>query len=160
MELNDDSDVYAAAPHIFDRRVSEIGAALSEARRARSDLADYDVAAGQRLDGEITALHGRLRDLSGIHRERGGWSRVYLVARRGGHVHKSRSCGTLRPTTQLLWLTDYSGQTDTEIVRVAGWRACHSCFPGAPQGDEISLPGTLEVRELYAAARASRSSSV
>lgn len=67
-----------------------------------------------------------------FHR-RGGWTRAFYVP--GGDVHKSTSCPQCnkgsRPT-RFAWLTEYSGQTEDEIIDVAGSTACTVCYPDAP----------------------------
>lgn len=63
---------------------------------------------------------------------RGGWARAFFVANGNGHVHKEMSCSTCYPTTRFLWLTQYSGRTEEEIVNDAGERACTACYPTEP----------------------------
>jgi len=63
---------------------------------------------------------------------RGGWTRAFLVNNSNGHVHRSRRCSTTYPTTQWLWLPEFSGHDETEIVEKAGERACTVCYPSAP----------------------------
>lgn len=64
---------------------------------------------------------------------RGGWSRAFLVvSSAGGHVHRSRSCSTCRPSTQFNWVTEFSDKPEAEIVEAAGERACTTCWPSAP----------------------------
>lgn len=66
---------------------------------------------------------------------RGGWERAFLVEGPTGHVHRSRRCSTChhgQSPTRFVWMTDYSGKTETEIVKAAGKRACTTCYPSAP----------------------------
>lgn len=61
---------------------------------------------------------------------RGGWTRAWAVP--NGHVHNSRQCDTCYPTTEFGWLPQVSGLNETEIVELAGERACTRCYPSAP----------------------------
>lgn len=61
-----------------------------------------------------------------------GWSRAFLVRNGNGHIHSTMNCGTCFPTTQFLWLTEYSGADEDKIVKDAGEMACSVCFPNAP----------------------------
>ncbi len=56
---------------------------------------------------------------------RGGWPRGWYVP--GGHIHRSESCSSLRPTTQIGLVVELSGQTEDEIVEAAGETACTVC---------------------------------
>lgn len=58
------------------------------------------------------------------------WSRFFLVP--DGHIHASRSCSTLRPTTVLGWLPALSGLSDADAVSAHGPLLCSRCFPDAP----------------------------
>lgn len=57
-----------------------------------------------------------------------GWTRFFLVE----HIHNSRSCHTLRPTTRIGWLPNVSGLTEREAVAEHGATLCTVCFPTAP----------------------------
>jgi hypothetical protein len=59
-----------------------------------------------------------------------GWPRFFLVP--GGHIHRSRSCHSLRITTRIGWLADLSGETIAEAVAAHGTLLCTHCFPDAP----------------------------
>lgn len=59
-----------------------------------------------------------------------GWQRFFLVP--DGHIHASRSCGSLRITTKIGWLPDLSGETEAEAVAAHGAMLCTRCFPSAP----------------------------
>lgn len=77
-------------------------------------------------------------------KRRNGWTRAYLVITNGqGHVHRSTSCSTCRPTTQFEWLVDYSGATEQEIVDAAGERACTVCYASAPVALRLDRPTTM-----------------
>ncbi len=83
---------------------------------------------------EIFGMMARLQaELAGLDKEftrRGGWTRAYAVP--GGHIHSSVACSTLYPTTVRYSLPQVSGMTETEIVNLAGERACTVCYPSAP----------------------------
>jgi len=116
------------------------------------------------LANEYTPMVARLTaQLSPLHAEydrRGGWTRAYLVQNVGGHVHLSTSCSTCRHTTSFVWLTDYSGKTEDEIISAAGVLTCTTCVPWAPvevlsRVGEIRRSSDLE-REKRAAEKAAR----
>ena len=74
---------------------------------------------------------------------RGGWTRAYLVDNADGHVHNTDACSSFRIGTRYHWLTELSGQAESEIVELAGERACTICFPTAPV-DVLKRPSKLE----------------
>ncbi|MDN5895247.1 MAG: hypothetical protein L0H93_14640 [Nocardioides sp.] len=113
------------------------GGAASEAtgHRLREPLRNVQ-ADQEKLERSREQVDG----LEAAFRVRGGWNRAFLVANANGHVHSSTSCSTCRPTTQYAWMTDYSGADENAIVSDAGYRACTTCYPTAPVGDERSLP--------------------
>ncbi|MGX5718388.1 hypothetical protein [Arthrobacter sp. MAHUQ-56] len=82
------------------------------------------------------------------------WTRFFLVP--GGHLHSSRRCGSLRWTTPVYWLPEYSGKTEAEIVAQAGERACTICYPSAPVDRPSQLPVHVAEREAAAAERAAK----
>jgi len=59
-----------------------------------------------------------------------GWQRFFLV--QDGHIHASRSCGSLRITTKIGWLPQLSGETEADAVAAHGAMLCTKCFPSAP----------------------------
>lgn len=61
---------------------------------------------------------------------RGRWSRVYLVDNSGGHVHRTMACDTTYQTTRFIWLPEYSGKPDAEVISDAGALTCLTCFGG------------------------------
>lgn len=88
---------------------------------------------------------------------RGGWTRGFLVQGPNGHLHKSMNCSTCnngdQPTT-FVWLTEYSGMDEAELVEKAGERACTTCHPSAPAGTlarESQLRPDVEARAAKAA---------
>lgn len=98
------------------------GPQSSSARRAIDTVA----AAEQ----ELEARRLEICELEHVWRDRGRWSRFFVVA--GGHIHRSRSCHTLRPTTRLGWLPKLSGESEAEAVAAHGANLCSRCFPSAP----------------------------
>lgn len=60
------------------------------------------------------------------------WSRFFLVTSSTGHIHRSMSCSTCRPTTRYGWLPDLSGKTEADAVAEHGPALCSVCFPSAP----------------------------
>jgi hypothetical protein len=57
-----------------------------------------------------------------------GWTRFFLVK----HIHSSQYCSSFRPTTQVGWLPNLSGQTEAEAVAEHGAILCTICYPTAP----------------------------
>lgn len=128
----------------------------SEARRTLAALA--------KADAKIEELREQARPLDEEFAIRGGWPRAFIVTNKDGHVHSSMNCSTRnrgQSDKQFAWMTDYSGDTEDEIVADAGWRACTLCYPDAPVGDEFSLPSAMstpdeEDRKKAAQERADR----
>lgn len=99
---------------------------------------------------------------------RGRWNRVFLAMSHDGHAHNGTECSTCHrgeERTRFAWLVQYSGKTEAEIVADAGWRACTTCYPSAPVGDDKTLPTKMytpdeeearKAREEREAARAKR----
>lgn len=106
------------------------GASLTAGYMRQHYAAVTSVASGQE----------RIAALDDEYVERGRWNRAFLVANANGHVHSSMSCSTCRASTQYAWMTDYSGADEDAIVSDAGYRACTTCYPSAPVGDERTLP--------------------
>lgn len=84
------------------------------------------------LEMQASVLELKMHPFESEFTRRGGWTRAFYVVAAGGHVHSSRSCSTCYDTTQYLWLTDYSGRTEDEVVADAGKTACTVCYPSAP----------------------------
>lgn len=99
--------------------------------------------------GRLAQSRHRLELIDGVRdtlgeefTRRGGWERAFLVEGPTGHVHRSRRCSTCHrgeSPTRFVWMTDYSGRTETEIVEDAGTRACTTCYPSAP-ADALKRP--------------------
>ena len=81
---------------------------------------------------------------------RGGWTRAFLVANGNGHVHKTRSCTTCRPTTGFTWVTSYSGKNQDDVIQDAGESACTVCYPDAPV-DTKNRPSKIFDPEVHEA---------
>ncbi len=73
-----------------------------------------------------------INEIAELEKKYEGWSRAFLVRNGNGHIHSTMNCGTCYPTTQFLWLTEYSGADEDKIVKDAGEMACSVCFPNAP----------------------------
>jgi len=74
------------------------------------------------------------------------WTRAYLVTNTNGHVHKSQDCSTCFPSTNYLWLTQYSGSAEEDIVSDAGQDACTVCYPSAP-AEVLNRPSVIVTEE-------------
>jgi hypothetical protein len=81
---------------------------------------------------------------------RGGWTRAFLVTNNGGHIHKKRSCSTCYSTTRFVWLPEYSGKKEEEIIEDAGKQACTVCYPNAPV-ETLKRPSVIEAPDRKAA---------
>lgn len=79
---------------------------------------------------------------------RGGWFRAWLVDNTSGHIHSSTECSTCYPTTEFVWLPEYSGRTEAELIADARSTACTICFPNAPVD---TRPGLIEAPARKAA---------
>jgi hypothetical protein len=116
-------------------------------------------------------INNRKEEIAGFYAEediyeaeyhrRGRWTRAFLVHNGNGHVHKSRSCSTLRPTTSLLWVTSYSGKNESEVIEDAGESACTVCYPNAPvdtrnRPSKITDPNVKAINDEKEKARAER----
>ena len=68
------------------------------------------------------------------------------------------TCNRNGKSTSFVWLPEWSGKDETEIVAAAGWRACSVCFPTAPLGTPTTLPSLITTDEdrAKAAAKAER----
>jgi hypothetical protein len=60
---------------------------------------------------------------------RGGWTRYWIVANTGGHVHTTTACRTCYATTEFGWPTQLSGADGDQVVEAAGPLTCLTCFP-------------------------------
>lgn len=122
----------AKLPHVAKNpeRVAELEATIEAARAARAEL-----------DAKAKPLEAiYLAEL---------WTRFFLVP--GGHLHSSRFCSSLRWTTPLYWLPEYSGKSEAEIVALAGEAACTICYPSAPVDRPSQLPVHVAERKAAAA---------
>lgn len=96
-----------------------------ELPRIEKILVDYD-----KVELTVNQLKAAV---SAAHKEwesNGRWSRFFLV--RGGHIHYSTACHTLKITTRLGWLPELSGETEKDAVDAHGALLCTVCFPSAP----------------------------
>lgn len=133
-------------PVEIDTRLAEISEAyaIAQDRAARYALLaekatmsyQRDSYADSALEYQSTAdaLAPEIAALNGEFTARGGWTRAFLAVTNGsgGHVHRNRSCTSCYVTTEYAWMTEFSGQTEDEIVDAAGERACTYCYPSAP----------------------------
>jgi hypothetical protein len=88
-----------------------------------------------KLQTELKAAQEQAEPLHAEFTRRGGWDRAFLVQNDGGHVHSSMNCSTCNNgeyATSFVWMTEYSGQTEEQIVEAAGERACTVCYISAP----------------------------
>lgn len=82
---------------------------------------------------EADALLDEMSPLNAEYVRRGRWTRAFVVA--DGHVHSSMECSTCNNgiyPTEFGWVTEFSGQSEAEVVEAAGSRACTVCYLTAP----------------------------
>lgn len=101
----------------------------------------------------IAVLHDTAEPLETIYRAE-LWSRFFLVD--AGHLHRSRSCSSLRWNTRIGWLPEYSGKSEAEIVELAGEACCTICYPSAPVNRPSMLPIHVKERAVAAAEAAAK----
>lgn len=102
--------------------------------RSEYDRASYNRTLAklhQEYDAEIDRLLAASAPLEAEWKRRGGWSRYYLCATDGGHIHRL-PCSTLRATSRMSWMPALSGLDENGMVAEVGWKACTVCFPSAP----------------------------
>jgi hypothetical protein len=135
---------------VWQMRKADVLAAAESSDQARV----WDVLAQYRQQGTLAIdAHRRAEPLNAEYTRRGGWTRAYLVDNADGHVHRSERCSTFRLGTRYHWLTELSGHSETEIVELAGERACTVCYPSAPI-DVLKRPSKLEGPAQHAAREA------
>lgn len=93
---------------------------------------DYAVAKVAELAAKLPAIEAEAAPLEAEFARRGGWTRSFLCTANNGHVHSSRACSTTNIRTKFVWLVDYAGKSEEEVVADAGCIACTVCFPSAP----------------------------
>lgn len=95
-------------------------------------LIETNKAEAEKLNGEAKLIQQEMIPGETEFMRRGGWTRAFLVDNAGGHVHRSMGCSTCYPTTRYVWLPEYSGKPEEEIVDAAGHQACTECYKSAP----------------------------
>jgi hypothetical protein len=117
---------------------------------ARVAALEAGIAASQ---AALEAIRAEAAPLEAIYKAK-PWTRSYLVG--GGHLHRSTYCSSLRWNTRLGWLTEYSGNSEAEIVALAGESCCTICYPSAPVNRPSQLPVHVKAREEAAAEAAEK----
>lgn len=102
---------------------------------------------------KMVDISEEIAEFNRVFRERGGWSRIFLVTNGNGHAHSSMDCHTCFPTTQFHWVTELSGHSEAEIVNAAADRACTVCFPTAPVNKPSTLRTPDEIEKAEAKAK-------
>jgi hypothetical protein len=106
---------------------------------------------------KLDALTAEIKVYTDEYVRRGRWNRVFLALSHDGHAHKGTECPTCHrgeERTRFAWLVQYSDKTEAEIVADAGWRACTTCYPSAPVGDDKTLPTKMYSPDEEQAAKA------
>lgn len=93
------------------------------------------------LLARIAVIDQEMAELAAVYEEF-RWNRAFLVTSSNGHVHKTMACSTCRPATEFVWLPQYSGAGEAEIVGDAGETACTVCYPSAP-ADVLNRPSRV-----------------
>ncbi len=125
------------------------------AEKAGSPRAAHLKAVMDKTYAELETAREEMAPLLAIARA-GAWRRFIFVP--GGHVHNF-GCSTLHFTTARIWIPEYSGADEAELVEAAGERACTVCFPSAPVDRPTTIPELVkerEEREAEAAERAAK----
>ncbi|HEX9225593.1 MAG TPA: hypothetical protein VF885_02915, partial [Arthrobacter sp.] len=124
-------------------------------QRGRADLVAYDdrdiAHYKAKVEEQLKAAMDISKEGAPHHAEfkrRGGWFRAWLVDNASGHIHSSTECTTCYPTTEFVWLPEYSGRTEAELIADARSMACTICFPNAPVD---TRPGLIEAPARKAA---------
>lgn len=68
--------------------------------------------------------------------DNGMWNRYAVVP--GGHIHTEMGCFTLRPTTDVRWAYQVSGDSVEDAIAMYGDALCTHCFPNAPVAQTAS----------------------
>lgn len=119
---------------------SVIDGVSSENTRLQEIIAKYRQA---RI--EANEIRIRIANLNAIYLQH-KWTRAYLVTNSNGHVHKNQNCSTCFASTNYLWLTQYSGSPEEDIVSDAGQDACTVCYPSAP-AEVLNRPSVIVTQE-------------
>lgn len=127
--------------------------AADEADQRRSGRGDHLRAQGAEIAPQLKELREAAAPLKAIAAA-GSWTRFVLVP--AGHLHRGTGCSTLRISTALYIMPEYSGAEETEVVELAGERACTVCFPSAPVNRPSMLPVHVKEREQAAAEAAEK----
>lgn len=93
----------------------------------------------------LAEVSTEIAELAAVYDEE-RWNRAYLVTNSQGHVHKTKGCSTCYDSTRFVWLTEFSGADETEIVEAAGETACTVCYPSAP-AEVLNRPTTIVTAE-------------
>lgn len=119
-------------------RQAEVMLGLDRAQRildskcATANELDKAVETIKALNTQYRTLSDDMVGLNGEYRNRGTWTRYYLVLNNNGHVHTSTSCETCFEDTSFGWLTQFSGTDHDEMGKLSGMDACARCFPNLP----------------------------
>jgi hypothetical protein len=104
--------------------------------RGRADLVSYDdrdiAHYKAKVEEHLKAALAISKEGAPHHAEfnrRGGWFRAWLVDNASGHIHSSMDCSTCYPTTEFVWLPEYSGRTEAELIADARSRPAPSASP-------------------------------
>lgn len=136
-------EIDTAIAEIEGRRydlLAKVAAPLKQLRALQRRISNGDTDTAVRsehdsLEERVTALKEAAAGIASErtpydkeYHARGGWTRYFQVQ----HLHTSTYCSSLRPTTRIGWLPDYSGRAEEEMIDAAGDMVCTKCVPDAP----------------------------
>ncbi|MGP9587220.1 hypothetical protein ACT3TB_16345 [Micrococcaceae sp. AOP34-BR2-30] len=138
-------DITAATPIDIDHAIAEIverwyavldkvqeekrllRSVMSRRKAIATDI-DYRQERIEKFTAEAELINAEREPYDAEFSRRGGWTRFFHVE----HLHTSPWCSSFRPTTRIIWLPDYSGHSETEMIAAAGDMVCTKCVPDAP----------------------------
>lgn len=140
------------AKSIYDLSVKESWDKLKENPRILDDAYGRNNLYEEVLQAnrDVKEAENDIKVFDEAHARRGSWNRAFLVTNGNGHVHSSIDCSTCnkgKNPTKFEAMTNYSNHSEQEIVESAGYRACTTCYPTAPVGNERSLPTKMFGKE-------------
>lgn len=116
----------------YEKKARSAKKCIAQGYTGYQSVLDNAVAKVAELQAQMPAIEAEAAPFEAEFTRRGGWTRAFLCTANDGHVHKDRACSTTRLTTKFMWLIDFAGKDEEEVVAAAGCIACTVCFPSAP----------------------------
>lgn len=130
----------------YEKIAREATKCLRHGLRGYQSRLDYAKGKIAELQAKLPVIQAEADPFEAEFDRRGGWTRAFLCTANNGHVHRSLSCSTTRLTTQFMWLVDYSGKDEAQVVADAGCIACTVCYPSAPV-EGLAMPTKIFASE-------------